>query len=121
MDRFLRPERFDGDPTISSSAPVWEHWKRTFENFLIAYETASISTVNNVSSASVSTQPAPLSDAVKLQLLACMLATRRQQPGDSIDTYLQAPTQLSKKCQFAAVDAETNEVVSHNFVYIYRV
>ncbi|KAL4703083.1 hypothetical protein ACJJTC_018120 [Scirpophaga incertulas] len=42
MDRFLRPERFDGDPTVSSSAPAWEHWKRTFENFVTAYEAASI-------------------------------------------------------------------------------
>ncbi|XP_045455495.1 uncharacterized protein LOC123665196 [Melitaea cinxia] len=38
-----------------------------------------------------------------------MLATRKQRPEESIDTYLQALKLLSKDCDFAAVDAETNK------------
>ncbi|XP_045533173.1 uncharacterized protein LOC123720554 [Pieris brassicae] len=38
-----------------------------------------------------------------------MLATRKQRPEEGIDTYLQALKLLSKDCDFAAVDAETNK------------
>nr|XP_037871363.1 uncharacterized protein LOC119629490 [Bombyx mori] len=38
-----------------------------------------------------------------------MLATRKQRPEESIDTYLQALKLLSKDCDFVAVDAETNK------------
>ncbi|KAL0859991.1 hypothetical protein ABMA27_010306 [Loxostege sticticalis] len=38
-----------------------------------------------------------------------MLATRKQCPNENIDLYLQALKQLSKDCDFAAVDAETNK------------
>ncbi|KAL4706145.1 hypothetical protein ACJJTC_013610 [Scirpophaga incertulas] len=33
-DKYLRPERFDGDPTDVTPSRTWEHWKRTFESFL---------------------------------------------------------------------------------------
>ncbi|XP_028043203.1 uncharacterized protein LOC114252774 [Bombyx mandarina] len=38
-----------------------------------------------------------------------MLATRKQRPEESIDTYLHALKLLSKYCDFVAVDAETNK------------
>ncbi|KAL0860127.1 hypothetical protein ABMA27_010434 [Loxostege sticticalis] len=38
-----------------------------------------------------------------------MLATRKQCPNENIDLYLQALKQLSKDCDFAAVDTETNK------------
>ena len=34
MDKILRPERFDADPSASGATKSWIHWKRTFENFL---------------------------------------------------------------------------------------
>ena len=34
MDRLLRPERLDMDPSSSTASKDWQHWIRTFENFL---------------------------------------------------------------------------------------
>ena len=34
MDKILQPERFDTDPSASGDTKSWNHWKRTFENFL---------------------------------------------------------------------------------------
>ncbi|CAB4039423.1 Hypothetical predicted protein, partial [Paramuricea clavata] len=34
MDKVLRPERLETDPNSSTAATEWQHWKRTFENFL---------------------------------------------------------------------------------------
>ena len=36
MDRLLRPERLDIDPSSSSDAKEWVHWFKTFQNFLAA-------------------------------------------------------------------------------------
>ena len=36
MDRLLKPERLDTDPSSPSAAQEWKHWRRTFENFLEA-------------------------------------------------------------------------------------
>jgi hypothetical protein len=38
MDKYLRPERFDGDPSQTSAAAEWAHWKKTFLNFLAVQE-----------------------------------------------------------------------------------
>ena len=34
MDKVLRLERLETDPNSSTAATEWQHWKRTFENFL---------------------------------------------------------------------------------------
>ena len=34
MDRLLRPERLDTDPSTSSVAQEWTHWFKTFQKFL---------------------------------------------------------------------------------------
>ena len=34
MDRLLRPEKLDADPSSSTASKDWLHWLRTFENFL---------------------------------------------------------------------------------------
>ncbi|XP_071577205.1 uncharacterized protein [Temnothorax nylanderi] len=34
MDKYLRPERFDVEPTSISADQQWLHWKRTFSKFL---------------------------------------------------------------------------------------
>ena len=34
MDKVLRPERFEVDPSATGASKAWIHWKRTFENFL---------------------------------------------------------------------------------------
>ncbi|KAL4705549.1 hypothetical protein ACJJTC_006877 [Scirpophaga incertulas] len=81
MDRFLRPERFDGDPTVSSSAPAWEHWKRTFENFVIAYEAASIP------AAAQPSQQTTISDITDSE-------PQTSTAGDNIQSYQDLTTQL---------------------------
>ena len=34
MERLLRPERLDTDPSSSAAVQAWKHWHKTFENFL---------------------------------------------------------------------------------------
>ena len=34
MERLLKPERLDCDPSLSTAAQEWKHWFKTFENFL---------------------------------------------------------------------------------------
>ena len=34
MDKVLRPERFEVDPSATGASKASIHWKRTFENFL---------------------------------------------------------------------------------------
>nr|XP_037866489.1 uncharacterized protein LOC119628436 [Bombyx mori] len=138
---YLRPERFDIDPSDSSSTQAWIHWRKTFENFIFVQKpTASETDAQSV-------RPPEKWDSIKFQLLVNhispniytyiseatnyeeaitilqklyvkpknlifarhVLATRKQRPEESIDTYLQALKLLSKDCDFVAVDAETNK------------
>ncbi|XP_045518605.1 uncharacterized protein LOC123710627 [Pieris brassicae] len=140
MDKYLRPERFDIDPSDSSSTRAWIHWRKTFESFIsVQKPTASETDAQSV--------PPSEWDSIKFQLLVNhispniytyiseatnyeeaitilqklyvkpknlifarhMLATRKQRPEEGIDTYLQALKLLSKDCDFAAVNAETNK------------
>nr|XP_037870350.1 uncharacterized protein LOC119629239 [Bombyx mori] len=141
MDRYLRPERFDIDPSDSSSTRAWIHWRKTFENFIFVQKPTAPETDAQ------SVRPPEKWDSIKFQLLVNhispniytyiseatnyeeaitilqklyvklknlifarhMLATRKQRPEESIDTYLQALKLLSKDCDFVAVDAETNK------------
>ena len=34
MDKVLRPERLDSDPSSAQATQEWSHWKATFSNFL---------------------------------------------------------------------------------------
>ena len=36
MERYLRPEKLDTDPSSSTASKEWQHWFRTFENFVAA-------------------------------------------------------------------------------------
>jgi len=42
MDRFLRPERLDTDPSCSTAAQEWTHWLKSFENFLTVLPTEGL-------------------------------------------------------------------------------
>ena len=35
MNRLMRPERLDLDPSASNAAKELKHWRRTFDNFII--------------------------------------------------------------------------------------
>ncbi|XP_047510256.1 uncharacterized protein LOC125053090 [Pieris napi] len=141
MDKYLRPERFDIDPSNSSGTKAWIHWHKTFENFIFVQKPTAPETDAQ------SVPPPEKWDSIKFQLLINhispniytyiseatnyeeaitilqklyvkpknlifarhMLATRKQRPEESIDIYLQALKILSKDCDFAAVDAESNK------------
>ena len=129
MEKYLKSERLELDPSKPKAADTWRHWKMTFYIFLEAVcETQ---------------QPTSLTDRLKLKLLInllspaifkhlseihdystamnvleeifvkpknsvfCrhLLATRRQQTDESVDQYLQSLKRLAKDCDFQAVTA----------------
>ncbi|KAK3880120.1 hypothetical protein Pcinc_015388 [Petrolisthes cinctipes] len=122
MERLLRPERFDSDPSSSAAPQEWRHWFMTFENFLGAlpqenqnklsllinfispriYETISECTTYNSAIDNLKSQYMKPTNAV---FARHRLATRRQQSAESLDEYLQALKSLSKDCVFKAVTA----------------
>ncbi|KAJ0178188.1 hypothetical protein K1T71_006011 [Dendrolimus kikuchii] len=129
MEKYLKPDRLDIDPSSSSASKEWEHWKRTFENFLKASESTSGQVprcnldllINHVSS-NIYTYIAECTDySQAMNILSKLftkpknivyarfaLATRKQQCEESLDTFLQILKQLSKDCDFKSVDANTN-------------
>lgn len=122
MERLLRPERLDCDPSSPTAAQEWKHWLKTFDNFLRAlpqedldrlslltnfispriYET--ISECNTYNDA-ISTLRAQYVKPTNEVFARHRLATRRQQVGESLDEYLQVLKILSKDCNFQAVTA----------------
>ena len=124
MEKFLRPDRFDALPNATGSDKAWLHWRRTFTSFLdsVSADYESLNKldvlVNHVSpaiyefisesgnyKAAIDTLE-KLYIAPKNEILARhLLATRRQQPGESLSEYLNALQLLAKDCAFKAVTA----------------
>ncbi len=122
MDRVLRPERLDIDPNDNSAAKEWLHWKRTFANFLSVLpqeDLDKLTVLANFVSLSIFQyieDCREYDEAIQtLQALFVkprneifarhVLATRRQQPTETLDEYLQALKTLSKDCNFKNVTA----------------
>ncbi|CAH2266933.1 jg8837 [Pararge aegeria aegeria] len=82
MEKYLRPDRFDGDSSLSSTSPEWEHWKRTFNNFLAAQ---AVSAAPNAQA---------VSDDTKLQLLINHISPRVFRSNSDCTTYATAITPL---------------------------
>ena len=120
MDKYLKPDRFDAEPSSQSCAKDWLHCYKTFENFLTAipgenhnklnilinfvspkvYEyiedcTEDEAAINILKSVYVKT-----SNKVNARHL---LSTRKELVGESIDTYVQTLRKLSKNCNFQTV------------------
>ena len=128
MERLLRPERLDTDPNSNSAAKEWTHWFRTFENFLEAIPSEDPTQLNKLGILTnyatskvfeVISDCASCTEAVDLlkklyikpknEIFARhLLVTRQQQPGESLDKYLQALKTLSKGCNFKSVTAVQN-------------
>ena len=123
MERILRPERFDTDPSSSTAAQEWKHWFKTFENFVQSLSTAGpnkLSLLTNYVSARIyetiseCTTYESAIDNLKSQYVKPTnevfarhrLATRCQQSGESLEEYLQVLKTLSKDCGFKAVSAQ---------------
>ena len=134
MDKALRPERLDVLPNAPDSSKVFNHWKKTFENYMstFAAETNKLFILINLVSPDVYdlfSQDATYDTAIAT-LTNCyvktpnevyarhLLATRKQQPGESFDTYLTALRSLAKDCNFKPETAETyqNESIRDAFI-----
>ena len=130
MDKFLRPERFETDPNDASAAKEWKHWLKTFQNFLEVSdaekkleESQKLKLLTNFVSHNIYefiSECEKYEDAKKILedlyvkpsneiFSRHMLSTRKQQPSESIDQYLQSLKVLSKNCNFQSVSAETNK------------
>ena len=122
MNRLLRPELFSTDPSSPTAAQEWKHWKKTFENFLGVLSQDNVDKlgllVNYVSPRIYETISESATYDNAISALQCQyvkptneifaryqLATRRQQPGETLDEYFQALKSLGKECNFKAVTA----------------
>ncbi|KAK3881237.1 hypothetical protein Pcinc_014319 [Petrolisthes cinctipes] len=122
MERLLRPERFDCDPGTPSATLEWNHWFRTFGNFLAALPQENLDKLgillNYVSSkvydtiAECDTYESAIS-TLKSQYVKTpnevfarhLLATRRQKEGETLDEFFRALKVLSRDCNFKTVTA----------------
>ncbi|KRZ81372.1 hypothetical protein T08_4642, partial [Trichinella sp. T8] len=112
MDRFLKPERLDVDPSSPTSSEQWKHWLATFENFLAALPEENLDKksllVNFVSPRIYSSIAASRSYEDAIQSLKSifeklvneiyarhLLATRKQLQGESLDEFLRALNALA--------------------------
>lgn len=125
MERLLRPGRLDTDPNSSTAAKEWIHWFKTFENFLAVIPSEDPTQLNKLGILTNYVTPMVfevISDCTTYERAVELLknlyikpkneifarhlqATRRQQPGESLDEYLQALKTLSKDCNFKSVTA----------------
>ncbi|XP_039283002.1 uncharacterized protein LOC120351095 [Nilaparvata lugens] len=42
MDKFLKPDKFDGDPNSPTALQEWNFWLKTFENFIASFDEEDI-------------------------------------------------------------------------------
>ena len=125
MDRLLRPNVLTLDPDTPTASSHWNHWIHRFRNFirstqateeeklrlLINYISPEVfeyvslcQSYNEAISILESTFVKPVNEVFARH----KLLSRRQQPNESIDRYVEALRQLSRDCQFKAVTAEKN-------------
>ena len=119
MDKILRPERLDANPNSSGASKEWLHWKRTFQNFLsvLNRDADKFGVLTNYLSPRVyqyvedcATYEAAIETLQALYVKPTnevyarhLLATRRQQPAETLDEFLQALKTLSKDCNYKSV------------------
>ena len=135
MSKALKPLRLDLDPNSPDAAKQWKHWKRTFDNFIEECGNTApdrFRSIVNFISAEVFdyVEECTTYDTV-IEILERLyvktpnkifarhdLATRKQQPGESLDEFLEELKKLSKHCGFTAVTAETyrSEMIRDSFI-----
>ncbi|KRZ44323.1 Retrovirus-related Pol polyprotein from transposon 17.6 [Trichinella pseudospiralis] len=122
MDRFLKPERLDVDPSSPTSSEQWKHWLATCENLLAALPQENLDKksllVNFVSLRIYGSIAASRTYEDAIQSLKSifekpvneiyarhLLATRKQLQGESLDEFLRALNALAVACDCKAVTA----------------
>ena len=131
MEKVLKPERFDCESSLPQADKIWSHWKKTFENFLLALERSHVSSAGPLDKLSILinyvspgvfeyiSEANSYADAIstlqsifvkpKSEIFARhILATRKQDVSENLDQYIQVLKQLSKECNFQTVDANHN-------------
>lgn len=123
MERLFRPERFEADPHSPSASEEWVHWHETFENFLSTIQQPELDKrkllVNFISPSiyqlviDCSSYKEIIETLNKIYVKPKnevfsrhLLATTKQESGQSVDQFLQKLRCLSKDCNFRAVSAE---------------
>ena len=135
MDRFLRPERFSVDPSSSSAKREWTHWYRTFVNFLAQVEQHQPDKLNTLINHISPSIYEYISDCVDYESSVAalkaiyvkepnevyaryILATRQQQPDESLDKFLQALNLLSNDCKFKPLTAKEHKDIAIRDAFI---
>lgn len=129
MEKYLKPERLDVNPSKLDAADTWRHWKKSFHIFLGAVcgthqptpvmDEHKLSLLINLVSPAIYKYISDISDyesamnvleEVFVQpknIIFCrhLLATRKQRADENVDEYLQSLKGLAKDCDFRAVTA----------------
>ena len=135
MDRFLRHEKLDTDPSSSTANKEWLYWFRTFENFvgvLPGDGLVKLKVLTNYVSprifeyveqcetyeSAVATLKALYIKPTNEVFARHLLATCRQRNGEFLDELLQALKTLSKDCNFKDVTAAVyrDEAIRDSFI-----
>ena len=119
MEKFLKPSRLDLDPRSKDCSKLWNHWKKTLDNFFSSFDTSPTDDVKlcalvNFVSPEVYgyiSNSKDFKEAIKaLEDLYikpknetfnrhCLL-TRQQHEGESIDEYKHVLESLANECEF---------------------
>ena len=134
MDRLLKPRVFETDHNATDAAKQWKYFFKTFQNFLSAVDASAnkLQLLINYVSPDVYTL---IEDCESYELAIAtlkkiyvkppntvyarhLLSTRRQQQGESLDSFLQALKDLSRDCSFGAVTADQHrdEYIRDSFI-----
>ncbi|CAK8698052.1 unnamed protein product [Clavelina lepadiformis] len=123
----FKPSRLEIDVNSDTAAKSWKHWKKTFENYTIEHEAQVNSTAFNKLRLLTNFVSAEIFEFIEdcttyeaaveiLQDLFVkkpneifarhLLATRKQQNGESLQEFMQALQILSKNCQCKDISGE---------------
>ena len=135
MDKALRPSRLETLPNSTDASKVYKHWKKTFEYYIAALPQTNLNKLHVLTNfvapdifdiisedttynAALATLDANYIKAPNVIYARHLLATRKQQPGESFDSYLAALKSLAKDCNFQTVSAATyqNESIRDAFI-----
>ena len=123
MEKILRPAKFDEDPSSPQATAAFKYWKRTFDNFITSAEVEPDQQLNvlinfvGLRVYEIISEAESYDDAITLLentfikpkntiFARHLLATAKQQSGESLVEFIQKLQTLAKDCDFEAVTAE---------------
>ena len=138
-NKFIKPSVFDADPNSKQARKKWRHWYRTFSNFLdsLSAEPATSSEdklkflIAHISEdvydyvSECHTYQEAIQTLERLYVKPYniisarhLLMTCKQQPGQSLDDYLQKLKQLADDCNYRTVSADVcrSEAIRDAFI-----